>query len=373
MKETDGAHDDKQMGSASGMRALRYVTADVFTDKPFSGNPLAVVFGAEGLSTDTLQAITREFNYSETVFVFAPGDASRGSDPRSPTTRDVRIFTPARELPFAGHPTIGCAHALVAIGEIEVSGSEVTVVLGEGVGPVPVRVRLEGSKPVHAQLTTAQRPEERYDVPSIEQLAEVLSLAPSDFVGDELPPVGVSCGIPFLIVPLRHSDAVRRARVVTAKWEEHLSKAWASEPMVFAMRSRDNNSDLNGGVKSGLASATARDTGIDAESEALRGCDIHARVFVPGLSVPEDPATGSANACLAAYLAARVADNSDTEFKAETTRADRVLSWEVAQGIEMGRPSRLSIEATVANGVVESIRVGGATVLVSQGTMRIPE
>ena len=369
------------------MRTLRYVTADVFTDKPFSGNPLAVVFGAEGLSTETLQAITREFNYSETVFVFAPGEAGHnkssvmavgaplshhsnspiGSD-GSNITRDVRIFTPARELPFAGHPTIGCAHALVAIGEIEASGSEVTVVLGEGVGPVPVRVTLEGGKPVHAQLTTAQPPEERHDVPLIEQLAEVLSLAPSDFVGAELPPAGVSCGIPFLIIPLRSSDAVRRARVATAAWEKHLSSAWASEPMVFAMTSPDDG-DGNSGAKIGASI----DTRHDAARGALRGCDIHARVFVPGLSVPEDPATGSANACLAAYLAARVDKPSVGGNQADSATAGRVLTWEVAQGVEMGRPSRLSIEATLRDGAIESIRVGGASVLVSRGTMTIPE
>src|SRR6476660_2792899 len=121
------------------MRTLRYVTCDVFTSTPFTGNQLAVVFGAEGLSTETLQAITREFNYSETVFVFAADDPSH--------TRRVRIFTPGSELPFAGHPTLGCAHSLLALGEVKSSGDEVTLVLGEGVGPVPVRVRLANGAP----------------------------------------------------------------------------------------------------------------------------------------------------------------------------------------------------------------------------------
>src|SRR5687768_1829783 len=105
------------------MRTLRFVTADVFTDRPFTGNQLAVVFGAEGLPTETLQNITKEFNYSETVFVFAPEDPSH--------TRRVRIFTPGSEVPFAGHPTIGCAHALVALGQVTATGNEVTVTLGE--------------------------------------------------------------------------------------------------------------------------------------------------------------------------------------------------------------------------------------------------
>ncbi len=322
------------------MRTLRFVTCDVFTATPFSGNQLAVVFGAEALRDETLQAITREFNFSETVFVFAPEHESH--------TRKVRIFTPAKELPFAGHPTLGCAHTLVAIGQVPAHGDEVTVVLGEGVGPVPVRVRLVNGVPVHAQLTTAQAPEERADVPSLDALAESLGLDVADFVGDAMPPTGVSCGIPFLLVPLKSVNAVKRARVVTSAWEKHLSGAWASEPMVFALTSRDANRS---------------DPTVPADQ--VHGCDVRARVFVPGLSVPEDPATGSANACLAAYLAARTPE-------ANVPR-DGALRWEVAQGIEMGRPSRISLEAVKRNGAIEAIRVGGASVIVSEGTMRVSD
>lgn len=320
------------------MRTLRFVTCDVFTSTPFTGNQLAVVFGAEGLPTETLQAITREFNYSETVFVFAAESEAH--------TRKVRIFTPGQELPFAGHPTIGCAHVLVALGEVSASGDEAMLVLGEGVGPVPVRVRLENGVPVDAQLTVAVAPEERSDVPSIAALAETLSLAPDDFAGGSMRPAGVSCGVPFLIVPLASVRAVRRARVVMTAWDTHLKGTWASEPMVFAMTSRD-----------------ARESDPTVPAAQISGCDIRARVFVPGLSVPEDPATGSANACLAAYLAKRTPDAN--------VPSDGVLRWEVAQGIEMGRPSRLSIEATKRGETVESIRVGGSTVLVNEGTMRL--
>jgi trans-2,3-dihydro-3-hydroxyanthranilate isomerase len=312
------------------MPELRYLTADVFTSRPFTGNQLAIVFGADDLPTATLQDIAREFNYSETVFVFPPADPSH--------TRRVRIFTPGSELPFAGHPTIGTAHALVATGAVPVQGDEVTVVLGEGVGPVPVRVRIAHGVPVHAELTTAMLPEERSEVPSLEAIAESLSLEPSALVGGAHAPAGVSCGIPFLVVPLVSVDAVRRATVRTDAWERHLRGRWASEPLVFAM---------------------ARGSGEDESAlpTHVRGCDIRARVFVPGLAVPEDPATGSANACLAGYLAAR-------------TPRDGTVRWEVAQGIEMGRPSRLSIEADKANGAISAIRVGGASVLVSEGTLR---
>ncbi len=312
------------------MPLLRYVTADVFTSAPFTGNPLAVVFGADDVPTETLLAITKEFNYSETVFVFPPDDPAH--------TRRVRIFTPEGELPFAGHPTIGTAHALVALGEVAAGGEEVTVVLGEGVGPVSVRVRLENGRPVHAQLTTAMLPVERSDVPSIAQLAEILSLTPADFVGGTHAPCAVNCGIPWLIVPLASVDAVQRSRIRMESWERDLRGQAASWPFVFAM--------------------TAGHTDAATPSH-VQGVDIRARAFLPGAAVPEDPATGSANASLAGYLAAR-------------TPRDGTLRWEVAQGVEMGRASRLSLEVAKSAGRIDAVRVGGATVMIADGTMRVP-
>jgi trans-2,3-dihydro-3-hydroxyanthranilate isomerase len=317
------------------MRTIRYLTADVFTTEPFTGNQLAVVFGAEGLSTETLQAITREFNYSETTFVFEPETPG--------TTRRVRIFTPGMEVPFAGHPTIGTAHVLVATGEVkpspeESAAGEMSVVLGENVGPVPVRVRLEHGVPTWAQLTTAMLPEERVEVRDIDALAHMLSLHPSDFLGGAYTPTGVSCGLAFQMIGLTSVDAVSRARLRVDAWERVLGGTWAEWPMVFAM---------TGGTDT---------PGIAAH---VQGCDIRARVFVPSGGVPEDPATGSANAALAGYLAAR-------------TPREGTLAWEVAQGVEMGRPSRLSIEAVKRHGTIEAIRVGGASVVMAEGTMAIP-
>lgn len=310
--------------------SLRYITADVFTTQAFTGNPLAVVFGADALSTDTLHAIAREFNYSETVFVFPPDDPSH--------TRRVRIFTPEEELPFAGHPTVGTAHVLVALGDVPVSGNDVTVVLGEGVGPVPVRVTLHNGKPVHAQLTTAMLPEERTDVPTIAELADVLSLEIGDFVGGTHMPAVVNCGIPWLMVPLASVSAVSRARIRMDAWQRHLHGQYGSWPFVFAMTN-------------GAHDPTAPDH--------VHQVDVRARAFLPGAAVPEDPATGSANACLAGYLAAR-------------TPRSGTLTWEVAQGVEMGRASRLSLEVHKTDGIIDAVRVGGATVLINDGTMIVP-
>jgi trans-2,3-dihydro-3-hydroxyanthranilate isomerase len=318
-------------------RALRYVTCDVFTDTRFAGNPLAVVFDAEGLSDETLLAITREFNYSETTFVFAPETEG--------TTRRVRIFTPGGEVPFAGHPTLGTAHALVATGRVRANVDDggtavLRVVLGENVGPVPVQLWCEHGEPVRAQLTVAQAPEERTaGVPSRAALAALLGLSEADLLDGDHAATAVSCGLPFLIVPLATVDAVRRARLNPDAWATHLRGRWASEPLVFAaVRDAADRVDL---------------------PASLQDADLRARVFVPGFAVPEDPATGSANAALAAFLAAR-------------TPRDGTVRWVVAQGVEMGRPSRLALEVDKVGGGVSAVRVAGASVVVTEGTLRLP-
>lgn len=298
----------------------RFLTADIFTDRMFGGNQLAVLPDARGLTAEQMLAITREFNYSESTFVLPP---ERGG------TRRVRIFTPGGEVPFAGHPTVGTAHVLAAIGEIALTGDETRIVLEEGVGDVPVTIRAANGQPTFAQLSVAKLPEVVSPTPDLDALAETLSLSPDDFVGGPWAPVAVSCGLPFLMVAVKSRDAVRRARVRVEPWERTLAgKAW-SEPMVFAM---------------------------DAEGP---GVDVRARVFVPGLSVPEDPATGSACAALGGFLALR------------TPRAEGTLRWTVEQGMEMGRPSRIEIEVDKAGGAVTAVRVGGSSVLVSEGTLRV--
>lgn len=300
---------------------VRYVTADVFTDRRFGGNQLAVFPDAREIPSELMLDITREFNYSETTFVLPP------VDPRH--TRRVRIFTPEREMPFAGHPTVGTAHVLAHLGEVTLTGRHTPIVFEEGVGPVPVTIREEGGRPVFAQLSVAKLPESGPTPPPRDALAEVLSLRPDDLLGDAYAPEAVSCGLPFLFVPLASRDAVARARVKLDVWERVLRGTWASEVFVFS---------------------------FDPERE---GSDVRARMFAPGLNVLEDPATGSACAALGGYLGTRSA------------QTDGTLRWIVEQGFEMGRPSILEVEADKARGRITGVRVGGSSIVVCEGTMTI--
>jgi trans-2,3-dihydro-3-hydroxyanthranilate isomerase len=309
----------------------KYHTADVFTDVPFGGNQLAVLPNATGLDDRQMLAIAREFNYSETAFVF-PAETPGG-------TRKLRIFTPGSELPFAGHPTVGTAYVLAETGEINLDGDETTIILEEGVGPVPVLIRARDGKPVFMQLTAA-RPPERGPAPTdVGALADVLSLEPSDILYDSVfTPEAVSAGVPFLFVPLRSLEALGKARVRQDVWERTVKGSWASEIYVFV---EDAESAKRGGVRAG--------NGV-----------VRSRMFAPTLGIAEDPATGSAAAAFGGYLAWRA------------TVHDGTLKWLIHQGVEMGRPSRLEVETDVTGGTVTAIRVGGASVLVSSGTLFYP-
>ncbi|MEK7239791.1 MAG: PhzF family phenazine biosynthesis protein [Gemmatimonadota bacterium] len=303
------------------MPSIRYITSDVFTSFRFGGNQLAVIPDAREIPEDLLLPICREFNYSETTFVYPAEQPSH--------TRRLRIFTPGGEVPFAGHPTVGTAVVLAAIGEIPATGGETRIIFEENVGPVPVVIRDSHIGGGWAQLSVAKLPEVGPPVPSRGVIARMLGLETGDLLGTSEKPQAVSCGLPFLIVPLTGVGALGRARVKVDRWEETLANAWASMIWVYA-------ADPDGG-------------------------ELHyrARMFAPGISVPEDPATGSAAAAFAGYLAARSRIRGGT------------LRWTIDQGVEMGRPSRLEIEADKADGAVSAIRVGGSAVLVSEGTMAI--
>jgi trans-2,3-dihydro-3-hydroxyanthranilate isomerase len=298
----------------------RFHTADVFTSTMFGGNQLAVLPDARGLSDAQMLAITREFNYSESTFVFPPSAAAH--------TRRVRIFTPGGEIPFAGHPTVGTAIVLAQIGEIPLTGAETPVIFEEGVGPVPVRIRAEGGKPTFAQLTVAKLPEVSTPPATAAQIAAAVSLSSDDLVGGDYVPQVVSCGLPFLFVAVRDRGVVARARVRIDLWEQHLAGSDAAMLFVFA---------------------------ADAERP---GSDIRARMFCPGIGVPEDPATGSACAALGGYLGVR-------------TPREGLLRWVVEQGFEMGRPSIIEVEADKRAGAITGVRVGGSAVLVSEGSIDV--
>ena len=303
------------------MPSYRYLTADVFTDQPFGGNQLAVFPDARGIPEHRLQDVAREFNFSETTFVYPPSDPAH--------TRRLRIFTPGTELPFAGHPTVGTAHVLAAIGELPASDDTSHIVLEELVGPVPVAIRWERGQPVFCQLSVAKLPEKGPPPPSNEALAAAFDLDASDLLDGEWAARGFSCGVPYLFVPVRDRAAVARSRTKLDAWERALKGTWAPEVLVFS---------------------------LDGERA---GSDLHGRMYAPAFGIAEDPATGSAAAALAGYLAAR------------QPRRDGTLRWVLEQGFEMGRPSILEIEADVASGSVTAVRVGGATVIMSEGTMQI--
>jgi trans-2,3-dihydro-3-hydroxyanthranilate isomerase len=300
----------------------RFVTADVFTDRIFGGNPLAVLPDARGLADRQMQAVAREFNLSETVFVLPPDDPAH--------TRKLRIFTPAQEVPFAGHPTVGSALVLAATGALELAGETTRITFEERAGPVPVTIRSAGGRAVFAQLTAPQAPEVR-PAPEPAALAAMLSLAPSDLRTEAGLPEIASCGFPFLIVELRNAAALGRARLDPALWRELLADAWTKEVYLVT---RD------------AAGAHA---------------DFRARMFAPAAGIEEDPATGSAAAALGGWLGTHEA------------AGDGSRRYVIAQGIEMGRPSRLEVEVDRRAGALAAVRVGGGAVPVAEGTIEVPD
>src|SRR4051812_13145005 len=187
---------------------VRYLTCDVFTDRVFGGNQLAVFPDAREIASELMAPIAKEFNSSETTFVLPPDDPSH--------TAKVRIFTPGGELPFAGHPTVGTAHVLAAIGAVRLTGDSTQIILEEGVGPVPVTIRSKNGQPVFAQLTAAKRPQIGPPSPSPEDLARMLSIDVSALRSGEYAAQSISCGIPFLIVPLIDRASVSAARIDAA-------------------------------------------------------------------------------------------------------------------------------------------------------------
>ena len=310
---------------------VRFHTADVFTDRMFGGNPLAVIPDATGLSEEQMRAITREFNFSETVFVFPPENPEH--------TRRVRIFTPGSELPFAGHPTVGTAFVLARTGEIPFAGGRERIILEEGVGPVPVVITGDTGAPSFAQLTAARLPETTPSPLGAAEIARLLSLEDDEVLDrDGIQPEVVSCGVPFLFAPIRDLPALGRAHIRSDAWAE-VQKSNRQVPEIYLF-------------------TEDRWTSAGGSAPVAPGV-VRARMFAPGMGISEDPATGGAAAALAGYLTAR----SDP--------GDSTLHWTIYQGVEMGRPSRIEIEAERHGGEISAVRVGGDSILVTSGTLHI--
>jgi len=294
----------------------RYLTCDVFTATRFGGNQLAVLPEAAGLADRRMQQIAREFNFSETTFVLPP---ERGH------TRRVRIFTPTAELPFAGHPNVGTAFILGTLGELGPLDRPLGITFEEKAGLVPITVeRREGL--IRCELAAPERLTLGRSV-SAEIMARALSLAPEDILTRTHPPQVASVGLRFLFAELRDRHALERARPRLEGFEALAGDGMPADVHLYVR------------------------TGDDF--------DIRARMFAPFDGVPEDPATGSANCALAALLAG---------YDPAPTGSYR---WRVAQGVEMGRPSVLEVSAEKRDGEVVEARVGGTSVLVSDGEIEV--
>jgi trans-2,3-dihydro-3-hydroxyanthranilate isomerase len=299
------------------MRGYDYLTLDVFTDRLFGGNQLAVFPDGAGLDTRTMQAIARELNLSETAFVLPFDGAAHWP---------LRIFTPAMELPFAGHPTIGAAIAMVELGRVDVRAG---LVFNEPAGPVPVRFDVSGKGPIVATLASPRVPEALARPPLPDVLARIIGLPVADLGPG--PASAFSAGVPFTFVPVRDRSALARVAVDLGAWREHLSAGPAPHLLVFTM------------------------------ADWPDGREVDARMFAPLMGISEDPATGGAAAALAALLA-----------KQQGLReGERV--WTIRQGEDMGRPSRIVLKAVAIGGKIVSVEVGGQAVLVGRGTLQLPD
>lgn len=305
------------------MSGRKYQIYDVFTDRKLAGNPLAIVLDAHGLETEQMQAITREFDLSETVFVSAPKNESHAAS--------IRIFTPLYELPFAGHPTVGTAIAL-AEAKQEMSGDAAQIlVLEEKIGDIRCIVTSV------EQATFAE-----FDIPKLsnqlefnvsnEDIANALGLEPHQIGFDNHQPAQFSAGVPYVTVPVANLEAIENIRFDSAEWRKF--------------------SPLRDGKNSAAPYIYCRET-VSKESS------YHARMFVPGPPSWEDPATGSAAAAFSGAVCL---------FEQPS---DGLNEYWIEQGIEMGRPSRIRLEIDALSGSAAATRIGGNAIKVAEGVLLV--
>jgi len=297
---------------------LRFVTLDVFTRQRLSGNPLAVVVDADGLDQPQMQAVAREFNLPETVFVLQPANPDHRAR--------LRIFTPAAELPFAGHPTVGAA---VLMGCMIGAGNTREFVLEEPIGLIRCQITPHGRTEGHARFGIPRLPAEAGPAPDGEAAAAALNLAAADIGFGDFRLQRWSAGVALSFVPVRSLDAIRRARPNGARFEAAF-----------------------GGVSPAMAYLFCAET-----CEAAN--HYHARMFAPALGIPEDPATGAAAAAFAGMLSA------------SGGLADGRHDIRIEQGYEMGRPSLIELGLERSGGVLAAVTIGGHAVIVSDGTIEV--
>jgi trans-2,3-dihydro-3-hydroxyanthranilate isomerase len=301
------------------MPEFRYLHYDVFTTRRFEGNQLAVFLDGRGLDAATMQQIAKEMNFSESTFVF-PAE-------RPDTDVRMRIFTPGNELPMAGHPTIGSTFAL-AHTKVIAAGRE-RFVFGLGVGPTPVELTWSGGELSFAWMDQ-QLPDVRQPLQSAEKLTASVGVDHKAFAATGLPIEEISCGVPFIILPLASREAVD-----------------AAAPDVTAMRAL---SSAFGGDHIGVFVFTT--DGADDE------VTVYSRMFAPGLGVLEDPATGSASGPLGCYLV--------RNRVVPPAHARKIVSL---QGVAMGRPSRIHVAISTDSDTITRVQVGGQAVLVGEGVV----
>ncbi len=291
---------------------------DVFTTTPYTGNPLAIVLDADGLTTDQMQTMAREFNLSETIFVMAPRDPAN--------TARVRIFFPTAEIPFAGHPTLGCA-VFLAERHMGPGDFDHRIVLEEEAGHVPVTLSRHGGL-TSGEFTAPVVPHAHGGAAPTALIARALDLPPSaiGFAGHR---PGVFAGGPaFLFAPVENRAALAAARPVEPHWSALMEAGKVDSVYLYSPGD---------------------------------GTDFQARMFSPTAGIPEDPATGSATAILAAQLLA------------SGVVPDGESIYHLLQGAEMARPSRLRLTIEAAGGILHSVRIGGAAVPVSKGEILVPD
>ena len=302
---------------------LNFMTVDVFTDRRFGGNPLAVVLDGRGLATQQMQSIAAEFNLAETTFVLPPKDPAH--------TAEVRIFTPRAELPFAGHPSIGTAFVLARVlAQPSSAGGGVVsdpIVFEEKAGLVKLDLIREGTLIVGARLTAPQ-PLVRSDDIALDVVAAACSIGVGDIETANHRPCIASCGIPLVFAELKTRSCLAAAQPRSETFSEHLGADRVTGVLLYAF-------------------------------EQQRGVDIQARMFAPLYGIPEDPATGSGNAALAGLLAS---------LRSET---DLTLQLRIAQGVDIGRPSLLEAAADKRNGRITAMRIGGRCVAMMRGSLEL--